>query len=283
MKKITVFLLCLLLLCPVLTVYAASPKIIDDAGLLWSEEVALLEEQAERIPQDYGMDVVILTVDSTNGTYIETFADDYYDSHGYGVGNKANGVILVLAMDTREWAISTCGEAIYAITDYGVEELFEEMAWYLSEDDYYEAFTAYLDALPYYFEAYERGTPVDGWAGNYHGPGSVQSGTRENVVYYRSTPPYLLAPIIGIVLAAIVVLIMRSAMNTKRPQRSAADYMTAGSYHLRRHQDIFLYSQVHKVRRQTQNHGGHGGGHGGGSSVHRSSGGRSHGGGHGRF
>ena len=81
----------------------------------------------------------------------------------------------------------------------------------------------------------------------------------------------------GAAIAAIVVLIMRSSMNTKRPQRSAGEYIDSSSYNLWRNQDIFLYSQVRKVRKQTQSSSG------GGSSVHRSSGGRSHGGGHGRF
>lgn len=273
-------LLCLFLLCPVMTAFAASPRIIDDAGLLWSDEVSALEEKAGKIANEYAMDVVILTVDSLNGTYIETFADDFYDNNGYGIGKNASGVILVIAMDTREWAISTCGDAIFAITDYGIESLFEEMAWYLSDNNFYYAFDAYLDALPYYFEAYEKGTPIDGYAGGYDGPGSVSMGTRENVIYYDREPAYWLAPVIGAVLAGIVILIMRSMMNSKRPQRSAENYLNRDSYHLRRHQDIFLYSQVHKVRRQTENHSG---GHGGGSSVHRSSGGRSHGGGHGRF
>ena len=273
MKRWISLIICLLLLCPVLTVTAENARILDEANLLWSEEIQELEIRAGRIAEQYGMDVVILTVNSTNGTYIESFADDFYDQNGYGIGSNASGVLLVLAMDTREWAISTCGDAIYAITDFGIQSLFEDMAPYLSRDDYYSAFSVYLQVLPYYFEAYESGSPIDGWDGNYQGPGSVEIGTREDIVYYESKPNYILAPVIGLVLAGIVILFMRSAMNTKRPQRSAVDYIAQGSYHLRRNH----YSQVHKVRKQSQNNGG------GGSSVHHSSGGRSHGGGHGRF
>ena len=277
-RKLMVFVLCILLLCPVLTAFAQNSKILDQAGLLWSDEIAALEEKAQKIVDTYGMDVVILTVDSINGSYIESFADDFYDRNGYGIGQEGHGVILVLVMDTREWAISTCGDAIYAITDFGIQSLFEDMAPYLSEGDYYRAFDTYLEVLPYYFEAYENGSPIDGWAGNYQGPGSVEIGTREDVVYYESEPPIWASPIIGLIVAGIVVMIMRSSMNTKRPQRSASQYLKRDSYQLRRQQDIFLYSQVSKVRRQTQSGSG-----GGGSSVHRGSGGRSHGGGHGRF
>ena len=265
MKRFITLLFCLILLCPLVTVRAATPKIIDDADLLLYGEVSLLEEEANRIAEEYGMDVVILTVDdfSRISASIEVFADNFYDNNGYG----DNGVLLVLSMDTREWAISTCGDAIYAITDFGIQALFEDMAPYLSEDEYYEAFEAYLNALPYYFEAYENGSPIDGWAGNYDGPGTVVSGTREDVVYYEKDPPYLLAPVNGLVLAGIVILIMRAAMNTKRPQRSAAEYIVQGSYQLRRHQDIFLYSHVTKVRRSSDSSSGRSGsGRSGGSS-----------------
>lgn len=279
MKRIVTLLICFALLCPLMTVSAAMPRIIDDANLLLYGEMSLLEEEANRIAEEYGMDVVILTVEDFYGVSasIEVFADNFYDNNGYGIGENASGVLLVLSMDTREWAISTCGDAIYAITDFGIQALFEDMAPYLAEDEYFEAFETYLEVLPYYFEAYKNGAPIDGWAGNYNGPGSLEIGTREETVHYESKPNYLLAPLIGLVLAAIVILIMRSAMNTKHPQRSAAEYVAPGSYQLRRHQDIFLYSQVRKVRKQQQSSGG------GGSSVHRSSGGRSHGGGHGRF
>lgn len=277
-RKFLSLILVLILLCPVLTCLAVEERILDNADLLWNDEVADLESKAQSIRQTYGMDVVILTVYDYEGWDIEEYADDFYDVNGFGVGEDASGVLLVIALDSREWAISTCGEAIFAITDYGIESLFEEMAWYLSDDDFYLAFDAYLNALPDYFEAYQQGRPIDGYAGDYSGPGSVEIGSREDVVYYEEDPPYWLSPVIGLIAAGIVILIMRGSMNTKRPQRSAVSYLTDGSYDLRRQQDIFLYSQVSRVRRQNQSNGG-----GGGSSVHRSSGGRSHGGGHGRF
>ena len=278
MKRIAIFLLCLFLVCPLLTAQAANPKILDDAGLLWYGEAELLESMAQDLADKYGMDVVILTVNSTNGTYIETFADDFYDYNGYGIGEDASGILLVLAMDTREWAISTCGDAIYAFTDFGIQALFEDIAPYLSEDEYYEAFEVYLEVLPYYFEAYEQGSPIDGWTGNYQGPGSVEIGTREEVVYYESEPNYLLAPVIGMIMAGVIILFLRTGMNTKRPQHSAVSYVIPDTDRLRQ-RDIYLYSQVRKVRKQQSSSGGHGGG----SSVHRGSSGRSHGGGHGRF
>lgn len=250
------------------------PYIIDDAALLSTEEQLLLEEMAAGLQNNYGYDVVILTVDFTDGSTIQNFADNFYDTSGY----SDNGVLLVLSMSAREWYISTCGDVIFALTDYGISQLGEAMLPYLSEGLYFDAFSVYLRSLPEYFDAFLRGAPLDGYA-DYSG--DYYHGDQEEILYYDSSdaPNYFLSVIIGLIAAAITVLIMRSTMSNKKPQRSAASYLKSGSYRLRTHQDLFLYSNISKVRRQ-ENSSSHSGG---GSSVHRSAGGRRHGGGGGRF
>ena len=76
-------------------------------------------------------------------------------------------------------------------------------------------------------------------------------------------------------------MIMRGQMNTAKAQHGASSYMLKNTYKVGMQQDIFLYSQLRKVRKsENSSAGGHGGS---GSSVHHSSSGRSHGGGHGKF
>ena len=285
MKRLTTLLLTLLMVLALAApVFAAAPKIIDNADLLTDAEEADLEAKAQDLADRYDMDVAILTVDSTYGSYIESYADDYYDNNGYGIGPDYSGVLLVLAMDTREWAISTCGDAIYALTDYGIEALFRAMATDLSYDEYYAAFDTYLDELPQYFDAFQNGEPIDGYHDDYDGPGSYEPGTRDEVIYYDREPglgDYLriifVSLLIGGAVGGIAILIMRGQMNTATAQTGAASYLTEGSFRLNRNLDLYLYSRVNRVRRQENSS------RGGGSGVHRSSGGRSHGGGHGRF
>lgn len=287
-KKLLSFVLLLALILSVtVTAVAADPGapiIVDNAGVLSSAETADLTRKAYDIRYTYEMEVVIVTVNSLDGKSAQDYADDYYDYNGYGVGDDYSGVLLLIAMDSREWWISTCGEAIYAITDYGIEQLFSEMSGYLSNDRFYHAFDAYLDALPEYFEAYQSGDPIDGYAGSYDGSGSYRPGDADEIVYYDSDSfglsNVLFSLLIGCGVAGIAVFAMKSSMNTKRKQHGAAGYVIEGSYHLRGHSDLFLYSNVSKVRRQENNSSGRSGG---GSSSHRSSSGRSHGGGGGRF
>ena len=286
MKRLTIVLLTLLMMLALAApVFAAEPKIIDNADLLSDAEEAELEAKAQDVAGCYDMDVVILTVDSIYGRDIETYADDYYDMGGYGIGPDYSGVLLMLAMDTREWAISTCGDAIYALTDYGIEALFRAMATDLSYNEFYSAFDTYLEELPAYFEAFQNGDPIDGDHGGYDGPGSYEPGSRDDVIYYDREPGFgdylrivFVSLLIGSAVGGIAILIMRGQMKTATAQTGASSYLTEGSFRMNRHLDLFLYSRVNRVRRQQST-----GGHGGGSGVHRSGGGRSHGGGHGRF
>lgn len=279
MKRKLISLLLAVLICGGLAVNASAvsdlPLVADNAGLLTPQEVTALEDKALSLGTEYGMDIVILTADRLDGKRPQDYADDYYDTQGYG----DSGILFLLAMEEREWYISTCGDAIYALTDYGIQELGETVVPYLSEGEYYEGFDAYLNALPDYLEAYRDGAPVDGYADN---SGDYYHGDREDVVYYQreTSPSLLLSLVLGVAAGAVTVLIMRACMNTKRKQHSASDYLKPGSFHMRTHQDMFLYSNVSKVRRQENNNNHHGGG---GSSVHTSSGGRSHGGGGGKF
>ena len=276
MKQKILALVLILLFLPALLVpgFASEThtRIVDEAGLLTDSEISALETKAQSLMEQYGMDVVVLTVDALEGTRAQDVADDFYDHNGYG----DDGVLFLLAMEEREWYISTAGNGIYALTDYGIQQVGFVMIPYLSEGDYYGAFDVYYDELPMYFDALEKGAPIDGYADYsedyYHGD-------QEEVVYYEEefSPSLLLSLVIGLVVAGISLLIMRASMNTKRQQHSAGEYVKAGSYQLHRQQDLFLYSNVSKVRRQQSSSSG------GGSSVHSSSGGRSHGGGGGRF
>lgn len=288
MKKLMCLLLLLLLLVP--GVSAHSPRIVDEADLLTAQEEAALEVESARIAEAYQIDVVILTVDSLGYKDPETFADDYYDSHDYGYGTSYSGVLLVLSMEYRDWTISTTGEGIYALTDYGIQALFSQMADDLAADRYYDGFCAYLSGLESYFEEYANGSPVDGPQYEYNGPGIYYPGTGEGVIHYdrqsltdRLPGMLLLSLVIGGGVGAIAILVMRSGMNTAKSQSGAGNYVKSGLI-LRSQVDQYLYSNTHRVRRDNDSgphH--HPGGGGGGSRVHHSSSGRSHGGGHGKF
>lgn len=294
MKRILTIMLCLILvICLSAAAVATLPKIADEADLLTVAQRQVLEEKAKNLAEQYGLDVIIVTVPALDGHSVEAYADDYYDKNGYGFGDEASGVLLLLAMETREWAISTCGEGRYALTDYGTESVFSEITEYLSNDEYYTAFDAYLDALEPYFDAYVQGDPIDGYIWEYDGSGSYEPGTREETIYYSPARRKVtfgdillrlfVALILGAAAGGITLVVMRGKMNTARHQTGANPYIKDDSCQLTSRQDIFLYSHTSRIRRADDSNHGSGRHKGGGSSIHRSSGGRNHGGSHGRF
>lgn len=283
MKKRFLIVLTLLLLLPFPALAQTSADyIVDNADLITDSQEAELEDLAGSIADQFGIHPIIVTVNSLGGKTPEAFADDYYDTfYGY-----EDGVLFLLAMDTRDWAISTCGDSIYALTDYGLQSLFSSISGYLSQNDYYDAFDTYLNELPTYFQAFRDGSPIDGSQVGYTGPGTYEPGSGDHVVHYDRKPDagdylriILVSLVIGAGVGGIAIAVMRGQMNTAKAQQNAGRYLTEGSYNLTRRMDVFLYSRVNRTRRVKDN----GGGGGGGSSVHHSSGGRSHGGSHGKF
>ena len=254
-RNITCILLFVLMLLPMNAAAAGDPLVVDDAGLLTSDQVRELNALAERVSSGYGMDVAVLTVNSLGGKTARDFADDYYDSHNY----HYDGLILVLAIQDREWYISTSGSAIQAFTDYGIDQIGDLIVPYFSSGAYYEGFHAFVSEASEYMEAYKRGEPID--------------------LPERSMSSILLVSLLlGLVAAGVSVGIMCGNMNTKRRQYDAGEYVKDGSFSLPVRQDIFLYSNVTKTRRPESNSSGKGG-----SSMHTSSSGRSHGGRGGKF
>lgn len=258
------------------------PMIVDNADILSYEEEARLGEKAQQLRQTYECDFIILTVDSLEGNTAQEYADDYYDGHGYGYDADGSGILFLIAMNEREWYISTCGKAIYTFSDTDIQALGETAFSYLRNEDYAAVFDAYLSALPgYFYHTQNHGATMDNHVKD---PREYDLAKHDEPVYYERNhvPNLFISLVIGIIVAGVVILIMRNSMNTKRSQHNASGYLKAGSFHLRSHQDLFLYSNVSKVRRQ-QNQNPPGGSGGGGRSVHHSSSGRHHGGGGGRF
>ena len=242
MKKWISVLLCLVLLMMLpLAASAAQNYVVDEGALLTPEEAAELDARCRQFYSDCGMEIAVVTVNGLEGKTAMAYADDYFDAH-YG----ENGILLLIAMADREWHISTCGSAIQAFTDGDLKKMEEGFLYFLQNGHYATAFHQFLSVaedLREVDEGMDTGTAL-----------AISLGG-------------------GAIISLIVLLIMRSGMTTKRPQRSAGNYEVAGSYNLRKCQDLFLYSRTTKQEKPQENK----------STTHTSSSGRSHGGRGGKF
>lgn len=265
MKKIFSLIITLLLcIFPFTISFAAEgDRVLDKANLIEDSKEQLLREKIQTIANTYNFDVVILTVDSCEGKTPEAYADDAFDYGGYGLGDNRDGLLFLISMEDRDWHISTRGYGITAFTDYGIQVLGEKLVPDLSDGNYYEAFDKLLEEVPYYMEEAEGGRPVD---------------TYNNEESGKSSFPFIAVVAISCGIGIVTASILRGQMNTAKHQKLANEYVNKDSFKITSRQDVYLYSNVTKTKKPTENDD-----NGGGSSVHTSSSGSSHGGGGGKF
>ena len=256
-RKLFVWLTVLCLMLSVcLSARAASSRMVDNADLLFESDVMQLEKLLGQISDRHQMDVVIVTVDSTEGKTPMEYADDYYDYNGY----RKDGILLLVSMEEQDWWISTTGYGITAFTDAGIAHMSNQFVPYLSEGDYLEAFTLFAQLCDEFITQAKAGDPFD----------------RHNLPKepFDVGVHLLIALVIGAVVALVVTGSMKSKLKTVRAQAKADDYVTPGSLQVRQSADLFLYTHLDR-RERAQSRGG--------SSTHVSSSGTTHGGGGGKF
>ena len=74
-----------------------------------------------------------------------------YHAEGLGVGEDRNGVIIMLSMKERDYAMFVYGEwAEYAFDRYGAEQLENRFLSYFSDGDWYGGISNYLTACQLY-------------------------------------------------------------------------------------------------------------------------------------
>lgn len=204
-----VFLLLAAMAMPVL---ASEYAFIDDgADLLTTEEELLLEETAQEISERYGCGVHIVTLwdYSAYGSDVRSAAEKYYTNHNCGMGSDADGVLLMLSMAERDYALIAHGSiGNSAFTDYGKEVLSEEFLDDFRYDDWFGGFSDYLSVSDDFLHAASNGAPVDVGQGSGSGVGMT----------------LVMLLLVPAAIAGIACGIMAASMKTARIKTHADDY-----------------------------------------------------------
>ena len=216
----------------------------DDAKLLSSSENLQVKLQLLEVGRQYNIAIHIKTTDSLENKAAQDYADDYYDDHMLHLCS-GNGVLLIVAMNEREWAVTTNGQTHKVITNSDIDEIMDDVLPDLSDGNYYEAFSAFAAGVQREYDRYESG---------------VEDGKLSPIQII------LISLGIGAVVGGIAILVMRSSMKTARPQRSAVSYIKEGTYRLTQHGDFYLYSTTSRTPKPKNNSSGGGGGSRGGRS-----------------
>ncbi len=213
------------------------PLVNDAAGILTDDQVDRLEEHLQKISDRNDFDVVVLTVPSLDGRVAHEYAADYFELNGYGRGNN-DGCILVVAMEDRDFGFAALGFGNTAFTPVGQQYFDGYYLQHLRDNNYFEAFMAYGEAVDLFLKAAKAGTPYD----ENNIPGQTQKPEEE-----PKSKRGLFGGI-SIVLAALIAKITtgswKSQLKSVRPERGARSYVRKDSLNLTDKQDVFLYRHI---------------------------------------
>ena len=265
MKRVLSASLILILTMMFLTAAAASAESVqelpyyvsDTAGLTSSDQWQKLESAAERVTDQYGCGVYIVTLQDYRdyGSYssIRSFSEDFYNRYHLGIGEKRNGILLVLSMAERDYSLIAYGsDAHYAFTDYGKTVLENGFLDDFRRDDWNSGFSDYISGCEQLLSRAADGNPVD-----------VSYESRSGI------PPELST---GIIIGVPLLVSfgacegMRHRMKPVKTQSRADEYIVPGGIHFNLKRDVFVNRTVSRTVIRTENRDSHYGG-GGGTTV----------------
>ena len=238
-RNLSIFaVLILLLTLLALPVQASEYDFIhDDAMLITATKAAQLEDTAAEISARYGCGVYIVTMwDYTlYGNTVREAAENYYILYELGLGSDDNGVMLLLSMAERDYALIAHGNiANRAFTDYGKDVLSDAFLDEFRYDDWAGGFADYLSASEDLLDSEAAGTPVD--VADRGGLGLT----------------LIMVLLIPAVIAGIACAIMASSMKSARSKTHANEYRK--EVHLTRRDDRFITRTV--VRQKIESSSG---------------------------
>ena len=257
-KLLSCVLLSLLLLTLFLPVYASfeNPSIVDDAGYLMQSELTDLSEKLDKVRNEYDFEVAIYTESEMTSDTAEASADDIYDYGGYGAGENDDGILLYICSDTREYHFTTHGEGLKYFNSNGLKYLESKVLPYLEDDNYYKAFSVYIETADELLSMAKDGNPYN----------------EKNLSTKYIVGVVLVCLLTPLLLGFIMMKKKLKKMKTAVENDYAANYIKPGSMNLTTSRDLFLYSRITKTERPKSS-----------SGTHTSSSGRTHGGRGGSF
>ncbi len=263
---------------------ASEQRVYDMAELFSSGTETELEAAIEDARDRLGFDIVVVTAEDSEGWGAQDYADNFYETGGFGSGSDRSGILFLIDRDNRELALSTDGVAIRIFTDSRIQQILDDVYVGASDGDFEASAWAFLEAVDYYGEK-----------GIQSGQYSYDSETGQ-ISVYRSIRWYeaLFAVAAAGFAAGSACLSVKKQYNMEVDDRQRSNLNMAYraesrfAYHNEMDNLINKYVTTRVIPKSTGS-GGAGGVRSGGrsssgrSTTHRSSSGRRHGGGSRRF
>lgn len=240
MKKKLFLPVLILLLCFLVPVPLAAadevPLVYDEAFLLSDNEYYELNNRAEEISNRYACEIRVVVLEDMAGSNAYEVARNIYEDYDFGYGADKSGLLLMLSMAARDYALVAYGYGNTAFTDYGKDVLMDtHVLPLLADNEYYKAFSAYLDTADEYLKMAREGTPFDEATDPEKGKKSF---------WIRLAVTLLLPLLVAGAVCGFLVQKMKSAVT----QRQADEYIAPGGFALAVQQDYYLFRTQTRTR-----------------------------------
>lgn len=222
--------------------------VFDVSDLLSFEQWEELESRAETISKRQNCGIYFALVDDfTDYGYGDIYEVTYtiYHDNELGMGENRDGIIVMLSMEERDYAMFVYGEyAEYVFNEYGQLMLEEAFLDDFGENDWYGGISHYLDTCDEFLTKAEEGKPV-----------------RESPL-----PSIAIATGASCLIAAIVCSVFKYRMRTVHQQTEANAYITEGGLQLTDQYDQYTHTTETRTKIEKESSSGTSSESGGGGS-----------------
>lgn len=245
MKKRIFSLLMVLLIAVSLTVTAFADYegkyVIDENGLLTTEQAEKLEEMAAECSESSGCGVYLVIVDDyealTGEYYDHDAAIKIYEGHNFGFGTNKDGIMLMMSMNDRHLCLLANGIGTDSLSESENEDLRQSITKYFKDDEWYEGFCEYIEkAAGYLYLNASKNSDYD-----YDSP--VYSS-------YKLKSRLLgtgMCFVISLVIALIVVFVLKAQLRSVAQETNAANYIDEDGLNLTKRYDRFTHQTRTRV------------------------------------
>ncbi|MBW7954490.1 TPM domain-containing protein [Candidatus Gracilibacteria bacterium] len=126
--------------------------VIDQAGVLSKENKTSLETQISNLNQKYTTEILIILLKTLSGEDISSIGTKIGQEIGVGKKDKDNGVVVLIAIDDREWNISTGYGVEGVLPDILTKRLGEKNFILFREGKYFDGISGLLTDFGKAFE-----------------------------------------------------------------------------------------------------------------------------------
>jgi uncharacterized protein len=123
-------------------------SVYDGIDLLSDAQKNSLEQKLIRYSDSTSTQIVLVTINSTKGEYINYLGAEWLTKWGIGQAGKDNGILILLAREDRKIGINTGFGVEHLLTDAMSKRIIErDIIPYFKQNDYYGGLNRATDAI----------------------------------------------------------------------------------------------------------------------------------------